>query len=193
MIIWSPECSISVFSCQYIHHKFRSIAPYSIFQSRPITEHIFSICWYELQWSLYWLWLVPRWDLSFASFFQQQCLFTLCQCQILVGNQQLRYCLVYLVLFFYPRLTKWGGGIGVASDVCPSLRQSVRPSCPDVRISFPGQNSVARALISFLTHTSLRRCRCAFWGFWNFTCLIGRPSAITNFNMPDVWQTVPYS
>ena len=52
--------------------------------------------------------------------------------------------------FFIPRPTKWGrGGIGVASDVRPSVTR------PDVRISFPEQNSVTRAWISLIFDTHI--------------------------------------
>ena len=45
----------------------------------------------------------------------------------------------------------------------------------------------------YCTHTSLRGCRCAFGGLWTLTYLNGRPLAIINFNVPDIWRTVPDS
>ena len=59
---------------------------------------------------------------------------------------------------FYPPPDEVGaGGIGVASDVHPPVRPSVRPSVsrPDVRISFPEQNSVTRAWISLIFDTHI--------------------------------------
>ena len=32
-----------------------------------------------------------------------------------------------------------------------------------------------------------------FFEIWSILSLIGRPSAIINFDMPDIWQTVPDS
>ena len=55
-------------------------------------------------------------------------------------------------IFLSPPDKVGAGGIGVASDVCPSLRQSVRPSC--VRIS-AFRFSVTRALISLIFDTHI--------------------------------------
>ena len=55
--------------------------------------------------------------------------------------------------YFYPPPDEVGaGGFGVATDVCPSGSPSVPR--PDVRISFPEQNSVTRAwsTVIFATH-----------------------------------------
>ena len=55
---------------------------------------------------------------------------------------------------FYPLPDEVGaGGIGVASDVRPSGRPAVPR--PDVRISFPEQNSVTRACISLIFDTHI--------------------------------------
>ena len=64
---------------------------------------------------------------------------------------------IITIVIFYPSPDEVGaGGNGVASDVRRSaVRPAVRPPVPrpDVRISFPEQNSVTRAWISLIFDT----------------------------------------
>ena len=87
--------------------------------------------------------------------------------------------------FLFPARRSGGGGYWRRLG-CPSVRPA--SGCPHF-VSGEELGNPCRDFFNF-RHT---QCKFAFWVFWNFTCLIGRPSAITNFNMPDIWQTVPYS
>ena len=61
--------------------------------------------------------------------------------------------MVFTVAFYPPPDEVGVGGIGVASDVRPAVRLSVPR--PDVRISFPEQNLVTCAWISFIFDTHI--------------------------------------
>ena len=56
--------------------------------------------------------------------------------------------------------------------------------CPAILLS-------ALRFLSYCTHTPIRGCRSmCFWGLWISIYFSGRPLAIINFNMPDIWQRV---
>ena len=87
---------------------------------------------------------------------------------------------------FYPHTWRsWGWGYLHRLEC-----QAGRPTRP-VRLSAFRFQSRPRKSVDgfpqFWTSTSLRRCRCAFWSFWNFSHSNGRPSAIISCDMPNFW------
>ena len=77
----------------------------------------------------------------------------------------------------------WGGGYWRCLG-CPAARLS----------SFPEQVSETNGgFLSYCKLTSLRGVDMPFGGLGTLAYLNGRPSPIINFDMPDIYQTMPDS